>query len=100
MPRNEREQSLPRKGIFGRDYVCIVPVFNEVWAVEVYLRTPFSGGSYWIPGSYASMLFKNLTPFSRSLKNQGFKEEMMAKIGLYDIVKPTTPESNKSEESE
>jgi hypothetical protein len=30
------------------------------------------------------------------LKNKGLGDEMMTKIGLYDIVKATTPESNKS----
>jgi len=54
------------------------------------------GGSYWIPGSYASMLSKNRHSFLSPLKNKGFKEEIMTKIGFYDILKPTTPESNKS----
>jgi hypothetical protein len=34
----------------------------------------------------------------RPLKYKGLKKEMITKIGLYDIVKPTTPESNKSVE--
>lgn len=53
-------------------------------------------GSYWIQGSYASMLSENLNSFIRSLRNKDFKEEMMTKIGLYPIVKPTTLESNTS----
>jgi hypothetical protein len=42
------------------------------------------------------MLSKNLNSFLRPLKNKGFKEEIVTKIGLYDIVKSTTLESNKS----
>jgi hypothetical protein len=30
------------------------------------------------------------------LKRKGFKEEIVIKIGLYDLVTSTTPESNKS----
>ena len=37
--------------------------------------------------------------FLRPLKNKGFKEEMVTKIGLYDIVKSTLLESNKSQKS-
>jgi len=42
------------------------------------------------------MWSKNLHSFLRPLKNKGFKEEIVTKIGLYDIVKSTTLESNKS----
>src|SRR5467141_1124275 len=42
------------------------------------------------------MLSKNLNSFLRPLKNKGFKEATVTKIGLYDIVKSTTLESNKS----
>jgi hypothetical protein len=42
------------------------------------------------------MLSKNHNSFLRPLKNKGFKEEIVTKIGLYDIVKSTTLESNKS----
>jgi hypothetical protein len=31
------------------------------------------------------------------LQRKGFKEEIMIKIGLYDLVTSTTPESNKSQ---
>jgi hypothetical protein len=34
--------------------------------------------------------------FLRPLKNKGFKEESMTKVGLYAIGKSTTLESNKS----
>ena len=34
--------------------------------------------------------------FIRSLKRKGFKEEIVIKIGLYDLVTSTTLESNKS----
>jgi hypothetical protein len=39
---------------------------------------------------------EDLNSFLRPLKNKGSDEERMTKIGLYDIVKSTTPESNKS----
>jgi hypothetical protein len=55
--------------------------------------------SYWIPGSYASRLPEALNSCLRPLKYKGLKKEMITKIGLYDIVKPTTPESNKSVEA-
>ena len=42
------------------------------------------------------MLSKNLHSFLRLLKNKGFKEEIVTKIGLYGLVKSTTLESNKS----
>ena len=53
--------------------------------------------SYWIPGSYAPTLSKNRNSFLRLLKNKGFKEERMTKVGLYAIDKSTTLESNKSQ---
>src|SRR5882724_1694634 len=43
--------------------------------------------SYWIPGSEASMVPRNLHLFLRALKNKGLKEEIVTKIGLYDLVK-------------
>ena len=52
--------------------------------------------SYWIPGSYASLLSKKCNVFLSPLKNKGFKEEIVTKIGLYDLVTSTTLESNKS----
>ena len=42
------------------------------------------------------MLSKNLSSFLRPLKNKGLEEEIVTKIGLYDIDKSTTLESNKS----
>ena len=56
----------------------------------------FTGRSYWIPGSYAPALSEKHNSFLRLLKNKGFKEERMTKIGLYAIGKSTTLESNKS----
>jgi hypothetical protein len=38
----------------------------------------------------------NRNSFIRSLKSKGFKEEIVIKIGLYDLVTSTTLESNKS----
>src|SRR2546425_5251357 len=38
----------------------------------------------------------NRHSFRRSLKRKGFKEEIVIKIGLYDLVTSTTLESNKS----
>jgi hypothetical protein len=38
----------------------------------------------------------NRHAFIRSLKRKGFKEEIVIKIGLYDLVTSTTLESNKS----
>ena len=52
--------------------------------------------SYWIPGSYATTLSENQNSFLRPLKNKGFKEERVTKIGLYAIGKSTTLKSNKS----
>jgi hypothetical protein len=34
--------------------------------------------------------------FFKALKNKGFEEERMTKIGVYDIANFMTPESNKS----
>src|SRR5262249_19734451 len=52
--------------------------------------------SYWIPGSYAPALSEKRHSLLRLLKNKGFTEESMAKVGLYAISKSTTLESNKS----
>ena len=38
----------------------------------------------------------NRHSFIRSLKRKGLKEEIVIKIGLYDLVTSTTLESNKS----
>jgi hypothetical protein len=54
------------------------------------------GRSYWIPGSYAPSLSKKHHSFLRLLKNKGFKEESMTKVGLDAIGTSTTLESNKS----
>jgi hypothetical protein len=40
---------------------------------------------------------KNLHSFLRPLKNKDFQEEIVTKIGLYDLVKSTPLESNKSQ---
>ena len=42
------------------------------------------------------MLSKKRNSFLSLLKNKGFKEERMTKVGLYAIGKSTTLESNKS----
>jgi len=55
-----------------------------------------SGRSYWIPGSYAPALSEKHNSCLRLLKKKGFKEERMAKVGLYAIGTSTTLESNKS----
>lgn len=52
--------------------------------------------SYWIPGSYAPALPEKRNSFLRLLKNKGFTEESLAKVGLYAISTSTTLESNKS----
>jgi hypothetical protein len=52
--------------------------------------------SYWIPGSYAPALSEKGNSFLRLLKNKGFREESMTKVGLYAIGTSTTLESNKS----
>ena len=56
----------------------------------------FTDRSYWIPGSYAPALYENRNSFLRLLKNKGFKEERMTKVGLYALGSSTTLESNKS----
>ena len=52
--------------------------------------------SYWIPESYAPALSEKGNSFLRLLKNKGFREESMTKVGLYAIGTSTTLESNKS----
>jgi hypothetical protein len=52
--------------------------------------------SYWIPGSYAPALSEKCNSLLRLLKNKGFKEESMTKVGVYAIDTSTTLESNKS----
>ena len=54
------------------------------------------GRSSWIPGSEASLGSKKLHSFLMALKKKGFEEESMTKIGLYDLVKSTALDSNKS----
>jgi hypothetical protein len=56
----------------------------------------FRKRSYWIAGSYVPTLSENHNSFLRLLKNKGFKEERMTKVGLCAIDKSTTLESNKS----
>ena len=43
------------------------------------------------------MVPRNLHVFLRALKNKGLKEEIVTKIGLDDLGKSTTLESNKSQ---
>jgi len=52
--------------------------------------------SYWIPGSYAPALSEKCNSLLRLLKNKGFKEESMTKVGVYALDTSTTLESNKS----
>ena len=52
--------------------------------------------SYWIPGSYTSLLSKNRNVILSPLKSKGSKEEIVTKIGLYYLLKSTTLESTKS----
>src|SRR5262245_59428079 len=52
--------------------------------------------SYWIPGSYAPPLSKKGNSSLSLLKNKGFKEERMTKVGWYAVDTSTTLESNKS----
>jgi hypothetical protein len=47
-------------------------------------------------GAYAPALSEKHNSFLRLVKNKGFKQERMAKVGLYAIGKSTTLESNKS----
>src|SRR2546430_2393311 len=47
-------------------------------------RRRMTSSSYWIPGSEASMVPRNLHLFLRALKNKGLKEEIVTKIGLDD----------------
>jgi hypothetical protein len=55
--------------------------------------------SYWIPGSYVPTWSENCHSFLRPLKKKGLKEGRVTKVGLVDIGKATTLESNKSHES-
>jgi hypothetical protein len=60
------------------------------------MNKPITKRSYWIPESYAPVLSEKRNSFLRLLKNKGFKEESMTKVGLYAIGTSTTLESNKS----
>jgi len=55
-----------------------------------------SSRSYWIPEADAPVLSEKRNAFLSLLKNKGFKEERMTKVGLYAIGTSTTLESNKS----
>ena len=52
--------------------------------------------SSWIPGAYAPELSEKRNSCLRRLKNQGFTEESLAKVGWDAISTATTLESNKS----
>ena len=49
------------------------------------------GCRQYTPSSHATTLESN-----KSVKNKGLQEEIVTKIGLYDLGKSTTLESNKS----
>src|SRR5262249_39267631 len=53
----------------------------------------FCRRSYWISGSYAPTLSEKRSSFLRLLKNKGFKEERMTKVGVCAIDKSTPLES-------
>src|SRR6266853_1269022 len=59
-------------------------------------RRRISCRSYWIPGSYVPTWSENRHSFLRPLKKKGLKEGRVTKVGLDDIGKATTLESNKS----
>jgi len=70
---------------------------NDVREAQPMLKTmEKEGPSYWIPGSYVLGLSEKGDSFLRLLKNKGFREENMTKVGLYAIGTYTTLESNKS----
>jgi hypothetical protein len=48
-------------------------------------------------GGLRSALSEKCNSFLRLLKDKGFREERMTKVGLYAIGKSTTLESNKSQ---
>ena len=60
------------------------------------ISTTLGERSDWIPRSYGPALPEKRNSFLRLLKNKGFREESMTKVGLYAISKSTTLESNKS----
>src|SRR6267143_4152952 len=60
------------------------------------ISTTLGERSDWIPRSYGPALPEKRNSFLRLLKNKGFKEERMTKVGLYAIGTSTTLESNKS----
>ena len=62
----------------------------------LHLQPHLTVRSYWIPGSYAPTVSEKRSAFLRSLKNKGFKEGGVAKVGADDLDKTTTLESNKS----
>jgi hypothetical protein len=74
------------------------PLYPGVHAAAMHFHMPPDSyeRSYWIPGAYAPALSEKCNSFLRLLKNKGFKEERMTKVGLYAIGKSTTLESNKS----
>ena len=68
-------------------------MLHELAALE---RKRFRIASNWIPGSYAPALSEKGNSFLRLLKNKGFREESMTKVGVDAIGTSTTLESNKS----
>jgi hypothetical protein len=59
-------------------------------------RSRLSRDIHFEKSPYAPALSEKYNSFLRLLKNKGFKEERMTKVGLYAIGKSTTLESNKS----
>jgi hypothetical protein len=49
-----------------------------------------------MPGAYAPALSEKRNPFLSLLKNQGFKKEILTKVGWYAISTFMLLESNKS----
>ena len=43
MPRDESEESFPRKYLFGKDFYNTARIFNYLRTSSVYLQTLFSG---------------------------------------------------------
>jgi hypothetical protein len=52
--------------------------------------------SYWIPGAYAPPLSEKWNSFLKPKKKKGFPKKIVTKVGVYDLGKFTTLESNKS----
>jgi len=97
---NTTPLALSRRSIHGGvrrqkdEFIPITPL-----AATYLMRSIYPRRSYWMPGSYASVLSEKRDSFLSLWKNKGFKEERMAKVGLDAIGTSTTLESHKSLES-